>query len=107
MYINGHFCYADKLGIITHELGIIRHIAFFDEPFKEQHPNLIIEEKFDSLDEEKSIGDASTLKSVLQDFFSFNPSFNPNPFLGHILMKISSFVCSWYPKGFGCLDIPL
>jgi len=47
MYINGHFCYADKLGIITHELGIIRHIAFFDEPFKEQHPNLIIEEKFD------------------------------------------------------------
>lgn len=28
MYINGYFCYSDKLSIITNYLGIIRHIAF-------------------------------------------------------------------------------
>jgi len=43
MYINGHFCYADKLGIITNGLGIIKHTSFFDEPFKEQHSDIIIE----------------------------------------------------------------
>lgn len=27
-YINGHFCYALKAGILTNGLGIVRHIAF-------------------------------------------------------------------------------
>ena len=82
MYINGHFCYADKLGVITNGLGIIRHISFFDEPFKEQHPDLIINKKSDSPDEDKSVGDASALKPVLQDFFSQHPDFHPHTFLG-------------------------
>ena len=30
MSINGHFCYAYKLAVITNGLGIIRHIAFLD-----------------------------------------------------------------------------
>lgn len=29
-YINGHFCYADKLAILTNGLSIIRHIPFLD-----------------------------------------------------------------------------
>jgi hypothetical protein len=28
LYVNGHFCYAFKFGIITNGLGIIRHISF-------------------------------------------------------------------------------
>ncbi len=28
-YINGHFCYAQKAGILTNGLGIVRRIAFF------------------------------------------------------------------------------
>ena len=75
MYINGHFCYADKL-------GIIRHISFFDEPFKELHPALIVDKKSDSPDEDKSIGDSSALKPVLQDFFSLHPNCQPDTFLG-------------------------
>lgn len=82
MYINGHFCYADKLGIITNGLGIIRHISFFDEPFKQQHPDLIVGKKSDSPDEDKSIADSSALKPVLQDFFSLHPNFHPDTFLG-------------------------
>lgn len=82
MYINGHFCYADKLAVITNGLGIIRHIAFLDDEFKLNHPDMAVEKKTDSPDEDKSIGDSSALKPVLEDFFSMHPTFNPYTFLG-------------------------
>lgn len=60
MYINGHFCYADKFAILTNGLGVVRHIAFIDDAdFKFSHPNLIVDKKSDSPDEDKSVGDAS------------------------------------------------
>ena len=31
MYINGHFCYADKFAILTNSLGIVRHISFLND----------------------------------------------------------------------------
>lgn len=70
MYINGHFCYAHKLSIITNGLGIIRHIAFLDDAFKQAHPELVIEKKSDSPDDDKSIGDSSALQPVMKDYFS-------------------------------------
>lgn len=82
MYINGHFCYAEKLSIITNGLGIIRYISFFNEPFKEQHPDLIVEKKSDSPEEDKSIVDSSALKPVLLDFFSLHPNCHSDTFLG-------------------------
>lgn len=83
MYINGHFCYADKFAILTNGLGIVRHISFIDDDdFKSSHPELIIEKKMDSPDEDKSIADASALLPVLQDFFSLHPDFHPDTFLG-------------------------
>lgn len=81
-YINGHFCYADKFAILTNGLGIIRHIAFLDDCFKAAHPEMAAEKKSDSPDEDKSIGDASSLKPVLSDFFSLHPDFHPDTFLG-------------------------
>ena len=33
MYINGHFCYAYKFGILTNGLGIIRDISFYNKDF--------------------------------------------------------------------------
>ena len=72
MYINGHFCYADKFAILTNGLGIVRHISFIDDDsFKSNHPDLVIEKKMDSPDEDKSVGDASALFPVLSDFFLF------------------------------------
>lgn len=83
MYINGHFCYADKFAILTNGLGIVRHISFIDDnTFKSAHPDLVIDKKSDSPDEDESIGDASALVPVLSDFFSLHPSFHPNTFLG-------------------------
>ena len=82
LFINGHFCYADKVAIITNGLGIVRHIAFLDDEFKSQHPDIIVEKRTDSPDEDKSIGDSSALKPVLEDFFSLHPDFKPLTFLG-------------------------
>lgn len=81
-YINGHFCYADKFAILTNGLGIIRHITFLDDDFKTVHPELVIDKKSHSPDEDKSIGDATCLMPVLSDFFSLHPDFHPDTFLG-------------------------
>lgn len=81
-YINGHFCYADKFAILTNGLGIICHITFLDDGFKAAHPEMTIGKKSDSPDEDKSIGDATSLKPVLSNFFSLHPAFPPDTFLG-------------------------
>ena len=82
LYINGYFCYADKFAILTNGLGIIRHIAFLDDDFKAKHPEMTMEKKSDSPDEDKSIGDSTALKPVLSDFFALHPDFHPSTFLG-------------------------
>ena len=38
LYINGHFCYVFKFGIVTNGLGIIRHIPFYNKDFFSKHP---------------------------------------------------------------------
>ena len=44
MYINRHFCYADKFAILTNGLGIVRHISFIDDSdFKSSHPELSVQ----------------------------------------------------------------
>lgn len=81
-YINGHFCYADKFSIPTNGLGIARHITFLDDGFKNAHPEIPVEKKSDSPDEDKSVGDSSSLKPILSDFFALHPGFHPDTFLG-------------------------
>lgn len=46
MYINGHFCYADKFVILTNGLSVVRHIAFTEnDDFKKANPELTVEKK--------------------------------------------------------------
>ena len=52
LYINGHFCYAYKAGIVTNGLGIVRHIAFYDEDFLNEHKEILVGKKSKSPDEE-------------------------------------------------------
>ena len=94
LYINGHFCYADKLSIITNGLGIICHIAFLDDDFKAKHPDILIEKKSDSPDEDKSIGDSSALIPVLEDFFTVHPTFHPDTFLGDSAFDSIEIYCA-------------
>lgn len=82
MYINGHFCYAYKFGIITNGLGIVRDISFYNKDFLKAHPDIIIEKKSDSPDEDKSLADSKALLPVLIDFFQKYPLINLKTFLG-------------------------
>jgi hypothetical protein len=82
MYINGHFCYAFKFGIVTNGMGIIRDISFYNKNFLLAHPDIVIEKKSDSPDEDKSLSDSKALIPVLKDFFAKHQLFNPTTFLG-------------------------
>ena len=42
MYINGHFCYAFKFGILTNGLGIVRDISFYNKDFLDAHPDIVV-----------------------------------------------------------------
>ena len=82
LYINGHFCYVFKFGIVTNGLGIVRHISFYNKDFMTSHPDIIVEKKSDSPDEDKSVGDSRLLIPTLKDFFQKHPLINPGTFLG-------------------------
>ena len=82
MYINGHFCYAYKFGIITNGLGIVRDITFYNKDFLHAHPDIVVEKKSDSPDEDQSLADSKALLPVLIDFFQKHPLIEPKTFPG-------------------------
>ena len=82
LYINGHFCYVFKFGVVTNGLGIIRHISFYNKDFMTSHPDIVVEKKSDSPDEDKCVHDSKLLIPTLKDFFSKHPLINPKTFLG-------------------------
>jgi len=82
LYVDGHFCYAYKIGIVTNGLGIVRHLNLYNKDFLSAHPELIPNKKSDSPDEDKSIHDARLLIPTLQDFFKAHPLIHPKTFLG-------------------------
>ena len=82
LFINGHFCYVFKFGVVTNSLGIIRHISFYNKEFMTSHPDIVVEKKSDSPDEDKSVHDSKLLIPTLKDFFSKHPLINPKTFLG-------------------------
>jgi len=82
LYINGHFCYAYKFGVVANGLGIVRHISFYDKDFFKLHPEIILQKKSDSPDEDKSVHDARLLVPTLTDFFKRHPFIKPKVFIG-------------------------
>ena len=82
LYINGHFCYVFKFGIVTNGLGIIRHISFYNKDFLNSHPEITVNKKSDSPDEDKYAHDSRLLIPTLKDFFNKHPLINPKVFLG-------------------------
>lgn len=82
MYINGHFCYAYKFGIITNGLGIVMDITFYNKAFLDAHPDIMIEKKSGSPEQDKSLADSKALIPAFNDFFQKHPLINPKVFLG-------------------------
>jgi hypothetical protein len=81
MYIDGYFCHAFKIGIVTNGLGIIRHLEFYNQDFFAAHPEIKIEKRSDAPDEDKSVHDGRLLIPALQDFFQAHPLISPEIFL--------------------------
>lgn len=81
-YLNGHFCYAYKTGILTNGLGIVRAIEFYDKDYFASHPEIKRYRKTDAPDEYKSVGNARLLLPLLENFFRKYPLINPKSFLG-------------------------
>ena len=82
MYINGHFCYTYKFGILSNGLGIVRSINFYNKDFLKAHPEIRIEKKSDSPDDDKCLADAKALIPTLKDFSRKHPLINSKIFLG-------------------------
>lgn len=82
LYVDGHFCYVYKIGIVTNGLGIVRHLNLYNKDFLDAHPELLPNKKSDSPDIDKSIHDARLLIPTLADFFQSHPLINPKTFLG-------------------------
>ena len=61
MYINGHFCYAHKFGILTNGLGIVRDIRPLTHLYNDSTP-----------ENEKSISDSKSFKTFMDVFFLKN-----------------------------------
>ena len=108
MYINGHFCYAYKFGIVTNGLGIVRDISFYNKDFLTAHPDIIVEKKSDSPDEDKSLVDSKALLPVLIDFFQKHPLIELKTFLGDVAFDTIEIYKSLFEDiGFRKTFIPL
>ena len=57
-YVNGHFCYAYKFGIMTNVLGIVYSIDFYNKDYLASHQDIVVEKKSKSPDEDKSLADS-------------------------------------------------
>ena len=98
LYINGHFCYAYKFGIITNGLGIVRDITFYDANFLAAHPEISVDKKSASPDEDKSLHDTKALIPVLTDFFKKHPLVIPKLFIGDAAFDSSAIYQSLLGK---------
>ena len=106
-YINGHFCYAHKVGILANGLGIVRGISFFDEDFKRRHPEAV-SKRTGNPEADKEIGDSVSLRPVLSDFFAAHPTFSYKTFLGDSAFdKYDHYAMLRDEFNFGRVVIPL
>ena len=106
-YVNGHFCYASKAGILANGLGIVREISFFDEEFKIRHPE-VVSQKTDNPQLDKEIGDSNSLKPVLHDFFTAHTTFSYGTFLGDSAFDTyDTYKMLRHDFGFSRMSIPL
>lgn len=76
-FVNGHFGYFYKFGILTNGLGIPLRIHFFDEDFYST-----IKTDFDTPQDQKYAFDNASLKPVLVPFLNSLPNHSFNHFLG-------------------------
>lgn len=83
-YLSGHFCHAYKFGILTNGLGIVRSIDFYTRDYLEFQPDIALEKKSKSPDEDKSLADSKAFLPTLKDFRHRHPNITSDIFLGDV-----------------------
>ena len=68
---------------------IVRDISFLNKDFLNMHPDIVIDKKSDSPNEDKSLHDAKAVIPVLKDFFKKHPLINPDVFIGDLLSTVA------------------
>ncbi len=96
LYIDGHFCYAYKFGIVTNGLGIVRSIRFYDQDFFDKHPEIALNPKSDSPDEDKSVHDESSSSPLCKICLLPIPFWTPIHFWGMLPLTPRSFIKSFF-----------
>lgn len=86
LYVDGHFCYVYKIGIVTNGLGIVRHLNLYNKSFLDAHPEIIPNKRTDSSEEDKPVHDTKLLFATLYDFFKAHPLINQKSFLAMQLL---------------------
>lgn len=76
-FVNGHFGYFYKFGMLTNGFGIPLHIHFFDEKFYST-----VKSEFNSPEEQKYEYDNASLKPVIKPFLEALPNNKFKYFLG-------------------------
>ena len=71
-----------KYGILVNGLGIVRSVDFYNKDYLDSHPDIVVEKKSKSPDEDKSLADSKALLPTLKDFKFRHPDVNPEIFLG-------------------------
>ncbi len=61
---------------------IVRDVTFYNQEFLKAHPDIVVEKKSDSPNEDKSLSDSKALIPVWKNFFEKHPLINPKTFLG-------------------------
>ncbi len=107
-YINDKFCYALRCGVLSNGFGMLVALEFFDEEFKDHHPEIVVEKKTDSPDDDKSVGDARTLAPVLHQYSKCHPDAPLHTFLEDAAFDTSNcYGLLFNELNFKCALIPL
>ena len=80
LYINSHFVTSLASSQMVWEL--FATFSFYNKDFLASHPEILVQKKSDSPDEDKSVHDSRLLIPTLKDLFIKHPLINPKTFLG-------------------------
>lgn len=82
LYINGHFCYVFKFGMITNGLVLLGIFLFIIKILLILILIFVVDKKSDCLDEDKSLSDQRHLSLFLSNFFAKHSLIIPSVFIG-------------------------
>ena len=73
---------ATLTSLVLLPMGLELSVDFYNKDYLASHPDIVVEKKVKSPDEDKSLADSKALLPTLKDFKTRNPNIKPSIFLG-------------------------